>query len=158
VPHIFFSYSSVDRERVRPIRDALVALGFEAFWDQQVPTGLDWHTWIRQHLTKSGRPIAAHSWHHAGPTFRRDTTPVLFSARPIAKAPEPSASRHVLPKDLAGALKRLDNAEIDAPLAAVTERPAERGKASFSSDSREVLVVKCRDFITLLGGAAACSS
>ena len=50
---IFFSYSSVDRERVRPIRDALVAQGFEVFWDQQVPTGLDWDSWIRQHLTKS---------------------------------------------------------------------------------------------------------
>src|SRR4029077_8645809 len=50
---IFFSYSSADRERVRPIRDALVAQGFEVFWDQQVPAGLDWDTWIRQHLTKS---------------------------------------------------------------------------------------------------------
>jgi TIR domain len=50
---IFFSYSSTDRERVRPIRDALVAQGFEVFWDQQVPAGMDWDTWIRQHLTKS---------------------------------------------------------------------------------------------------------
>ena len=50
---IFFSYSSADRERVRPIRDALVAQGFEVFWDQQVPAGMDWDTWIRQHLTKS---------------------------------------------------------------------------------------------------------
>jgi TIR domain len=38
---------------VRPIRDALVAQGFEVFWDQQVPAGMDWDTWIRQHLTKS---------------------------------------------------------------------------------------------------------
>ena len=50
---IFFSYSSADRERVRPIRDALVEQGFEVFWDQQVPPGMDWDTWIRQHLTKS---------------------------------------------------------------------------------------------------------
>jgi hypothetical protein len=34
---IFFSYSSADRERVRPIRDALVAQGFEVFWDQVPP-------------------------------------------------------------------------------------------------------------------------
>jgi hypothetical protein len=53
VTDIFFSYSSADRERVRPIRDALVAQGFEVFWDQQVPPGMDWDTWIRQHLTKS---------------------------------------------------------------------------------------------------------
>jgi DNA repair exonuclease SbcCD ATPase subunit len=50
---IFFSYSSADRERVRPIRDALVAQGFEVFWDQEVPPGMDWDTWIRQHLAKS---------------------------------------------------------------------------------------------------------
>ena len=49
---IFFSYSSKDRERVRPVRDALVAQGFEVFWDQQVPAGLDWDNWIRQHLKK----------------------------------------------------------------------------------------------------------
>lgn len=50
---IFFSYSSSDRERVRSIRNALVARGFEVFWDQQVPGGMDWDTWIRQHLNKS---------------------------------------------------------------------------------------------------------
>jgi TIR domain len=50
---IFFSYSSADRERVRPIRDALVEQGFEVFWDQQVPAGMDWDTWIRHHLAKS---------------------------------------------------------------------------------------------------------
>jgi chromosome segregation ATPase len=52
VTDIFFSYSSADRERVRPIRDALVAQGFEVFWDQEVPSGLDWDSWIRQHLAK----------------------------------------------------------------------------------------------------------
>ena len=50
---VFFSYSSADRERVRPIHDALVADGFEVFWDQQVPTGMDWDSWIRQHLARS---------------------------------------------------------------------------------------------------------
>ena len=50
---IFFSYSSADRERVRPIRDALVEQGFEVFWDQAVPAGKDWDTWIRQHLATS---------------------------------------------------------------------------------------------------------
>jgi hypothetical protein len=32
--------------------DALAAQGFEVFWDQEVPTGLDWDSWIRQHLAK----------------------------------------------------------------------------------------------------------
>jgi hypothetical protein len=50
---IFFSYSSKDRERVRPVRDALAAQGFDVFWDQQVPAGVDWDTWIRQHLQRA---------------------------------------------------------------------------------------------------------
>ncbi len=47
---VFFSYSSEDRERVLPIRDALVAEGFDVFWDQEVPPGREWDEWIRQHL------------------------------------------------------------------------------------------------------------
>lgn len=50
---VFFSYSSRDRDRVRPIRDALAAQGFDVFWDQTVPAGVDWDTWIRQHLSKA---------------------------------------------------------------------------------------------------------
>jgi hypothetical protein len=75
------------------------------------------------------------------PTRRSaDTTPDLFSAPPTAKAPEPlavpqskakagslaSPPRHFLPQDLAGALKRLNNAEIDALLAAVTTEAKRR--------------------------------
>ena len=71
-----------------------------------------------------------------------ETTPDLFSASPTAKAPEPlaipqtkakaaslgSQQRHFLPLDLAGALKRLDNVEIDALLAAVTTEAERRGR------------------------------
>jgi len=53
VTDIFFSYRSVDRERVRPVHDAFAKQGFEVFWDQEVPSGVDWDTWIRQHLTKA---------------------------------------------------------------------------------------------------------
>jgi hypothetical protein len=53
VADIFFSYKSEDRERVRPVRDALVAQGFDVFWDQQVPAGVDWDTWIRQELAQA---------------------------------------------------------------------------------------------------------
>ena len=53
MPDVFLSYVSADRERVRPVRDALVAQGFDVFWDQTVPSGVDWDTWIRQHLTKA---------------------------------------------------------------------------------------------------------
>jgi hypothetical protein len=53
IADIFFSYSSKDRDRVRAIRDALASQGFEIFWDQAVPPGSDWDTWIRQHLNEA---------------------------------------------------------------------------------------------------------
>lgn len=53
IADIFFSYSSKDRDRVRVVRDAFVSHGFEIFWDQSVPPGLDWDTWIRQHLNEA---------------------------------------------------------------------------------------------------------
>lgn len=72
------------------------------------------------------------------PTRRpTDTTPDLFSAKPTARAPESgeaesgnlaSQPRHFLPKDLAGALKRLDETEIDTLLAAVTAEAERRGR------------------------------
>ena len=74
------------------------------------------------------------------PTRRfAETTPDLFSVTP-AKAPRPAAShgnpkpdklasrsRNLLPKDLAGALKHLDDAGLDALLAAVTTEARRRG-------------------------------
>ena len=71
-----------------------------------------------------------------------ETTPDLFSALPTVKAAGPSAvpkgkagpdglasqQRHFLPNDLAGALKRLDDVEIDALLAAVTTEAERRGR------------------------------
>jgi hypothetical protein len=77
------------------------------------------------------------------PTRRpAETTPDLFSALPTVTAAGPSAvlkgkagpdslasqQRHLLPKDLAGALKRLDDVEIDALLAAVSSEAERRGR------------------------------
>src|SRR6478752_4942868 len=77
------------------------------------------------------------------PTRRpADTTPDLFSALPTVTAAGPSAvtkgkavpnsptsqQPHFLPEDLAGALKRLDDVEIDALLAAVTAEAERRGR------------------------------
>jgi hypothetical protein len=50
---IFLSYSNKDRQRVQPVRDAFAAQGFDIFWDLQTPPGVDWDTWIRQHLTRA---------------------------------------------------------------------------------------------------------
>jgi hypothetical protein len=77
------------------------------------------------------------------PTRRpAETTPDLFSDLPTITAAGPSAvpkgkagpdslasqQRHFLPKDLAGALKRLDDVEIDALLAAVTTEAERRDR------------------------------
>ena len=82
-----------------------------------------------------------HSW--GMPTRRpAETIPDLFSALPTVKAAGPSTvptgkagpgslasqQRHFLPTDLAGALKRLDDVEIDALLTAVTVEAERRGR------------------------------
>src|SRR3954453_7148117 len=71
-----------------------------------------------------------------------ETTSDLFSApRTATPASKPSAApkdkadslvsqqRHFLPKDLAGALTRLDDVEIDALLAAITLEAKRRGRS-----------------------------
>jgi TIR domain len=50
---LFLSYSSKDLDRVGLIHDALAERGFDVFWDQTLPSGIDWDTWIRQHLAQS---------------------------------------------------------------------------------------------------------
>ena len=86
----------------------------------------------------------SHRRHNLGMPTRRptETTPDLFSALPTVTAAGPSAvpkgeagpdslvsqQRHFLPEDLAGALKRLDDVEIDALLAAVTTEAERRGR------------------------------
>ena len=86
----------------------------------------------------------SHRRHNWGMPTRRpaEITPDLFLAPPTVTAAGPSAvpkgkagpdslasqQRHFLPKDLAGALKRLDDVEIDALFAAVTTEAERRGR------------------------------
>ncbi len=60
---VFFSYSSKDRERVRPVHDALSAEGFDVFWDQEIPPGRNWDEWIRRHLDAARCTIVFWSEH-----------------------------------------------------------------------------------------------
>lgn len=71
------------------------------------------------------------------PRRSADTTPDLFSVAPPKAVVSPrnpnrdnaaAHSRHLLPKDLAGALKHLDDAELDALLVAVTTEAERRGR------------------------------
>ena len=86
----------------------------------------------------------SHRRHNWGMPTRRpvEITPDLFSAVPTVMAAGPSAvpkgkagpdsmasqQRHLVPGDLAGALKRLDDVEIDALFAAVTTEVERRGR------------------------------
>lgn len=50
---IFLSYSSKDREKVRPMHDALVAMGYSVFWDIETPAGENWDQWIRRNIAEA---------------------------------------------------------------------------------------------------------
>jgi predicted nucleic acid-binding Zn-ribbon protein len=52
VTEIFLAYDSSDRERVRPVRDALAAHGLDVQWDLEPPTGVEWETWVRRRLAR----------------------------------------------------------------------------------------------------------
>lgn len=51
MPDIFLSYSSKDRGAADKIQQLLTARGYDVFWDQETPPGVDWDTWIRSKLT-----------------------------------------------------------------------------------------------------------
>jgi hypothetical protein len=72
-----------------------------------------------------------------------DPTPDLFAATPKPEAhskADPAVAqarpRYLLPTDLAGALKGLDDTEVDTLLAAVTGEAARRGRLPRASVSR----------------------
>jgi hypothetical protein len=84
--------------------------------------------------------LRRHSWRHVNPPVcRHNARPVFGSAsgkgaRAIdcssgkAAADDPPPPRHLLPRDLAGALRQLDDREIDALLSAVTTEAKRRGR------------------------------
>ena len=47
---IFLSYSSKDRERIRPLEKALEAQGWTVFWDREIPVGKSWRSFIGQEI------------------------------------------------------------------------------------------------------------
>ncbi len=72
---IFFSYSSLDRDRVQRVRDLLEADGFSVFWDQATPAGTDWDTWIRQNLSAAKCALVFWSATSVGsPNVRHEAT------------------------------------------------------------------------------------
>jgi hypothetical protein len=50
---VFVSYSSTDRERVRPLVDRLVAEGWDVWWDRDIGTGAAWDAEIEKALDQA---------------------------------------------------------------------------------------------------------
>lgn len=48
---IFISYASLDRDRVRPLVNALQKTGWSVFWDRNIPTGKTWRHVIGDELS-----------------------------------------------------------------------------------------------------------
>ena len=100
--------------------------------------------WARGPCQPHSHAAVSHRRHNWGMPTRvpTETTPDLFSAPPTVTAAGPSAvpkgkagpdspasqQRHFLPNDLAGGLKRLDDDEIGALVAAVTTEAERRGR------------------------------
>src|SRR3712207_2433826 len=53
MPDIFLSYSSKDRAVAERIQAGLAEQGYDVFWDQSTPPGIDWDSWIRAKLADS---------------------------------------------------------------------------------------------------------
>ena len=50
MPDVFISYSSRDRPVAERVQAALTEAGYDVFWDQDTPAGMDWDSWIRERL------------------------------------------------------------------------------------------------------------
>jgi len=58
MPDLFISYSSRDREQIRPIVTALQAAGIDVWWDQMIIEGADWSHEIEKALDASRQAVA----------------------------------------------------------------------------------------------------
>lgn len=70
---IFLSYSVKDREAAEAVMQALTERGYDVFWDQDTPPGIDWDTWIRTKLTHAKAAIVLWSKNSiASPNVRHE--------------------------------------------------------------------------------------
>ncbi|MEJ0059945.1 MAG: TIR domain-containing protein [Terricaulis sp.] len=69
---IFISYSSEDRNRVRPLAEALQARGFDIWWDRSLAAGQDYASVIDRELRAAKAVIVVWTAGSAASTFVRD--------------------------------------------------------------------------------------
>lgn len=59
MPDIFLSYSSNDRERIKPLVAALEGQGWSVWWDRKIPPGKTWHQTIEEALNDAKCVVVA---------------------------------------------------------------------------------------------------
>jgi hypothetical protein len=69
---VFISYASEDRNRVRPLAEALAARGFSVWWDRALAAGQDYASVIDQELRAARVVIVVWTQGSAASTFVRD--------------------------------------------------------------------------------------
>ena len=69
---VFISYSSEDRDRVRPLAQALQAKGFSVWWDRALAAGDDYAAVIKRELDVAKAVIVVWSQHSAASPWVRD--------------------------------------------------------------------------------------
>ena len=69
---VFISYASEDRNRVRPLADALQQRGFKVWWDRSLAAGQDYTAIIERELKSAKAVIVVWTQASAASTFVRD--------------------------------------------------------------------------------------
>jgi hypothetical protein len=69
---VFVSYASDDRERVRPLAEALQHSGFDVCWDRSLAAGQDYAATIERDLEEAKAVIVVWTQASAASTFVRD--------------------------------------------------------------------------------------
>ncbi|MBT8364414.1 MAG: toll/interleukin-1 receptor domain-containing protein [Deltaproteobacteria bacterium] len=50
---IFLSYATEDRDRIRPVAEALTNLGWDVWWDRKISAGRTFYEVIEEELEKA---------------------------------------------------------------------------------------------------------
>lgn len=69
---VFISYASEDRDRVRPLAEALIARGFDVWWDRALAAGQDYAAIIERELGAAKAVIVVWTNSSIASTFVRD--------------------------------------------------------------------------------------
>lgn len=69
---VFISYASEDRDRVRPLAEALLSRGFNVWWDRSLSAGQDYSQIIERELRAAKAVIVVWTQGSAASTFVRD--------------------------------------------------------------------------------------